>query len=58
VLAGLNMKQVLRSSDRPLLFREMKDCLLHSTDVIERALTSFVASGDVAEDKGYYRLVK
>jgi hypothetical protein len=58
VLAGHNMNQVLRNASEPLLFREIKECLLHSTDVVERVLVSKIASGNVVEEKGHYHLVK
>lgn len=57
VLAGFNVERVLREADKPLLFREIKECLIHSTDTIERALVSKVASGTVREEKGRYSLI-
>ena len=41
----------------PMSAKELKDQTLHSSDVIERVLTSKVASGHLTEAKGKYSLV-
>lgn len=56
VLAVANVMRVLREATGPLLFRELKDCLIHSTDTIERALNAKRASGQVREEKGRFSL--
>lgn len=42
----------------PMSLRDLKESCLHSIDVIERTLTSKIASGEVSEVKGRYSLVK
>lgn len=37
--------------------RDLKEVLLHSIDVIERALVSMIASGKVKENRSRYQLV-
>jgi hypothetical protein len=54
-LAARNINKLLEDSKhQPLTIRAIKDSCLHSTDCIERVLSSLVASGKVAEDKGKY----
>lgn len=56
VLCGRNMQMVLENARMPLSFREVKEQLLHSVDVIERVITSKIASGHLFEAKGKYSL--
>ena len=58
VLCSKNVQQMLLSTKEPQSLRELKECLLHSHDVIERVLSSKIASGMVREDKGRYSLVR
>jgi hypothetical protein len=58
VLAKFNMMQVLQHSKEPMMFREIKECLLHSSDTLEKVLSDKVASGQVVENKGSYRLIR
>ena len=59
--ATRNIAMVLGLS-RPLSTKELKECLLHSTDCIERVLSASVKNGSLLEEKGRYclapRLVK
>lgn len=54
-LATGNIRLVLNSRS-PVSLKEIKDSTLHSTDVIERVITSGLASGTVVENKGKYSL--
>lgn len=54
-LAQSNVQQAMT---RPMTVRELKECTLHSQDVIERVLSSKIASGLVSESKGKYTLVR
>ena len=54
-LASNNVRLALTGS-RPMTLRDLKESCLHSNDVIERVLTSKVASGSVVEEKGRYAL--
>ena len=56
-LACSNVSAVLRSSRNSLTLRDIKESCLHSNDVIERVLTSLIASGRVTEERGRYTLV-
>ena len=56
VLCSHNMQMVLENARQPLSFREMKEALLHSQDVIERVITSKLASGHLFQDKSRYSL--
>ena len=53
-LAHTNILMVLGSASGPYNVKGLKDCTLHSSDTIERVLTSLVASGQVTENKGRY----
>jgi len=57
-LAQRNIQQVLANRGVPMPLREIKECSLHSIEVIERVLASKMASGLVREDKGRYSLVR
>jgi hypothetical protein len=54
-LATQNLHFLMRG--RPLSVRDLKDQSLHSMDVIERVLTSGIASGRLTEAQGKYSLV-
>ena len=54
VLASRNIASALNNSDVPLSFREIKEQVLHSANVIERVLTSKVASGAYRVETGKY----
>ncbi len=56
-LATQNINMLMSARRAPMSARELKDQSLHSTDVIERVLTSNVASGLMTEAKGKYSLV-
>jgi hypothetical protein len=58
VLCSKNVQQLLLSTRDSQSLRELKECLLHSHDVIERVLASKIASGLVKEEKGRYSLVR
>jgi hypothetical protein len=54
-LAAGNVRMALNGR-YPVSLKEIKDSTLHSSDVIERVLTSGVASGAFLESKGKYSL--
>ena len=54
-LANGNIRMVL-GSRAAVSFKELKDSTLHSSECIERVLTSGVASGVIVESKGRYSL--
>ena len=58
VLCSKNIHQLLLNNREPATLRELKECLLHSHDVIERVLSSKIASGLVREENGHYSLVR
>lgn len=55
-LCARNMQLALENARSPLSFKELKEQLLHSADVIERVITSKIASGHLFENKGKYSL--
>lgn len=55
-LATFNVDMVLTNAGRSQSMRDLKESLLHNIDTIERVLTSKIASGRVAEEKGRYSL--
>jgi hypothetical protein len=57
-LCARNMQMALENARQPLSFKEMKEQLLHSADVIERVITSKIASGHLFENKGKYSLTR
>lgn len=57
-LAQNNIQQAILSRGGPMTVKELKDSTLHSSDVIERVLSSKVASGLLTEAKGKYSLVR
>jgi hypothetical protein len=58
-LAQRNVLMALSTSPgRAMSLRDLKDCLLHSVDTIERVLTSHIVSGLVKQDmNGRYERV-
>jgi hypothetical protein len=58
-LASSNLALAMSGSAKfPMTLRDLKDCMLHSVDVIERTLTSYRAAGRIITDeKGRYSLV-
>jgi hypothetical protein len=57
-LATSNLVKAMTGVKFPMTLRDLKDCLLHSVDVIERVLTSLQAAGRIStDDKGRYLLV-
>ena len=58
-LASSNLPLAMSGSNKfPMTLRDIKDCMLHSVDVIERTLTSYRAAGRITVDeKGRYSLV-
>jgi len=57
-LAQSNIASAMSSRGLPMSLKELKDSTLHSTDCIERVLTSKMASGLVTENSGKYGLVR
>ena len=55
-LANKNVGLAMNGTRIPLTLREIKEMTLHSVDVLERVLTSKIASGLVSEDKGRFSL--
>lgn len=53
-LAQRNVQMVMSARNAPMTLRDLKDCLLHSNDTIERVLSSQIVSGQVKEEKGRY----
>lgn len=58
LLCSRNMQMALENAGQPLSFREMKEQLLHSQDVIERVITSKVASSNLFASNGKYSLTR
>lgn len=56
LLCSRNMQMALENARQPQSFRDLKECLLHSQDVIERVLTSRVAAGTLTVSNGKYSL--
>lgn len=57
-LASSNLAMAMSGVKFPMTLRDLKDCLLHSVDVIERTIISFVAAGRITTDeKGRFTLV-
>lgn len=56
-LCSRNMRMILNDARGSMTFKSLKECLLHSADVIERVITSQIASGKMVENKGNYSLV-
>jgi hypothetical protein len=56
-LATENITMLLKAREAPMSVRELKEQCLHSTDTIERVLTSKIASKSVKEHSGKYSLV-
>lgn len=58
-LAASNLTLAMSGSGKfPMSMRDLKDALLHSVDVIERTLNSFIAAGRITTDgKGRYSLL-
>ena len=44
------------SDGKPMSLRDMKDCMLHAIDTIERVVAAHVKAGKLKEDKGFYTL--
>jgi hypothetical protein len=57
-LARQNVRHALLNAGRPISLKEIKDSTLHSIDVIEKVLSSTIASDQVVEAKGRYSLVR
>lgn len=55
-LATQNVSMLMQARRAPMSAKELKDQSLHSSDVIERVLTSNVAAGLMTEAKGKYSL--
>lgn len=55
-LATINVRSVLGSRSLPISLKEIKDSTLHSAEVIERVLTSGLATGSIVESKGRFSL--
>jgi hypothetical protein len=56
-LATQNINMLMSARRAPMSARELKDQSLHSTDVIERVLTSGVQNGFLTENKGKFSLI-
>jgi len=56
-LATHNINMLMRSKRGPMSAKELKEQTLHSSDVIERVLTSGVATSKMTEANGRYSLV-
>lgn len=56
-LAQSNVELAMQMKDGPISFKELKDSTLHSADVLERVLSSKIASGQVTEVRGKYTLL-
>jgi hypothetical protein len=57
LVQAMNNVRLAMVGSRPMTLRDIKESCLHSNDVIERVLTSRIASGTVKEEKGRYSLV-
>lgn len=55
-LATQNVNILMQGRQSPMSSKELKDSTLHSSDVIERVLSSGIASGLIKESKGKYSL--
>jgi hypothetical protein len=53
-LATHNIKLLMQARQSPVNAKELKDSLLHSTDVIDRVLTDLVSSQFLTENQGKY----
>ncbi len=58
LLCSRNMQMALENARQPQSFKDLKEQLLHSADVIERVITSRIASGNLFENKGKYSLTR
>jgi|SRR5208282_4005460 len=56
VLCARNMQMALENARQPQSFKDMKECLLHSQDVIERVLSSRISAGTLTVNSGKYSL--
>lgn len=55
-LCSNNVRIVLENASGPQSFRDLKECMLHSVDCVERVLAARIVSGSIREEAGRYSL--
>jgi hypothetical protein len=52
--AVANVRRVLKEANRPMSFKELKECLLHSNDMLDKVISSELKLKHLVETKGRY----
>lgn len=57
-LATRNTYLIMRARKAPITLKEIKECALHSSETLERVLSTQLAAGTVLEAEGQFSLVR